>query len=259
MNNRIRFHKTKWVLLVSVIAAVIIGFAASSQIATGRPQEDGTLILSVEDEVSGVSYLIGVDNLAHEVNAEVEYDNSTANGIERYRAFNNRELVRILKEIDPVESIPVKITFKSPLNEEEFTKFVKLHEIEVENYIIYMLESDGRVVTIQGSPSDTELVPTKFFDIATNSISREYNSGAGFLGWVEVRGLVRAERVAQIGNASHVFLVDVMELFLESKLTDETLANAGIDKGYREELIANGLSNVYQKPIAWGLYHLDTQ
>jgi hypothetical protein len=223
---------------------------------TARPQEDGTLVLSVVDENSGVSYVIGVDNLNNEVNGMIEYDRTSVAGIEKYRAFNDQELAKILQNVDAMKSIPVNITFNTPLDQTNFTEFVKQYEISVKSYIIYMREPDGKIATIQGGPSDTELVPVEFFNTATTSISQEYNSGAEFVGWVEVDGTVQAKHVSEIKADQHVFMIDVMQLFLESKLTDEALAKAGIAKDVRRELLQFGFTEIYRAPIAWEVYHL---
>jgi len=256
MNSTIKFIKGKWTLLGLAVIVILIGFVVMNQRATARPQEDGTLVLAVANENTGVSYLIGVDNLANEVNGRIEYDSSTATGIEQYREFNNQELAKLLQNVDAADSIPVKITFNSPFSQEKFAEFVEQYQIEVENYLIYMLEPDGKIATIQGGPTETELVPTEFFNIATSSVAQEYSPGAEFLGWVEVNGTVQANRVSQINDDPHVFLVDVMRLFLETKLTDEALATAGIPGVTRRNLLNNGYAEIQQRPLAADLYHL---
>jgi hypothetical protein len=256
MNNYIKFFKSKWILLVILIFGILVGFAISKQGVTARPQEDGTLVLSVEDETSGVLYVIGVDNLNNEVNGMIEYDQNSAPGIEKYRAFNNQELANILQNADAMDNIPVKVTFNTPLNQAEFAELVKQYGIDVKKYIIYMLEPDGKIATIQGSPSDTELVPAEFFNTATTSISQEYNTGAEFIGWVEVDGTVQANRIPDIKADRRIFLVDIMPVFLESKLTDKVLAEAGIAKDVRQELLQFGFTEIHQAPLAWSLYHL---
>lgn len=256
MNNHIKVFTSKWALLVLAILVVLAGFIISNRGVTARPQEDGTLVLAVENEHTGVSYLIGVDNLANEVNGRIEYDSSTVTGIEQYRAFNNQELAKILQDVDSMAGIPTKITFNSPLSQEELTEFVQQYEIEVESYLIYMLEPDGKIATIQGGPSDGELVPTTFFNAATGSISQEYSPGAEFLGWVEVSGTVQASRVSELNKDPHVFLVDIMRLFLETKLTDEALAAAGIPGATRRNFLQNGYAEIQQRPLAADLYHL---
>jgi len=189
----------------------LTGFVIWNQGVTARPQEDATIVLSVEDEQSGVSYLIGVDNLENEVVAMVEYDHRTMVNLDKYREFTNRELAKILQNAEPMDSIPLRITFNSPQSQKEFTDFVKQHEIDVESYYIYMLEPDGKIATIQGGPSEEELVPGMFFNAATDSISQEYSPGVEFLGWVEVDGAVQAKRVSQINNDPRVFLADAMQ------------------------------------------------
>jgi len=256
MDTTTKRVKSKWILLTLATFVTLTGFVIWNQGVTARPQEDGVIALSVEDEQSGVSYLIGVDNLENEVIARVEYDHSTMAGLDKYRAFNNRELAKILQNAEPMDSIPLKITFNSPQSQKEFTDFVKQHEIDVESYYIYMLEPDGKIATIQGGPSEEELVPGMFFNAATDSVTQEYAPGAEFLGWVEVDGAVQANRVSQISNDQRVFLVDVMQLFLEAKLTDELLAEAGIAKDIRRDLIEFGFTGIHRGPLAGHLYHL---
>lgn len=256
MNNYNKFDESKWILLVLTIFVILAGFVISYQGVTARPQEDGTLVIQVADENSGISYVIGVDNLNNEVNGMIEYDQNSEDGIEKYREFNDQELTKILQNVDTMKGIPVKITFNTPLDQTNFTEFVKQYEIGVKNYTIYMLEPDGKIATIQGGPSNTELVPIEFFDIATTSISQEYNTGAEFVGWVEVDGTVQAKHISEIKADQRVFMVDVMQLFLESKLTDEALAEAGIAGSVRQELLQFGFTEIYRAPVAWGLYHL---
>lgn len=257
MNNYIKFFKSKWILLLLTIFGILVGFVISNQGVTARPQEDGALVLSVEDETSGVSYVIGVDNLNNEVNGMIEYDQNSAAGIEKYRAFSNQKLASILQNTDATDHIPVKVTFNTPLNQAEFAELVNQYEIDVKKYIIYMLEPDGKIATIQGSPSNTELVPAEFLNTATASISREYNADAEFIGWVEMDGTVQVNRIPDIQADQRIFLVDIMHLFLESKLTDEVLAEAGMAKDVRQELLQFGFTEIHQAPLAWSLYHLD--
>lgn len=260
MNDYSKLFKSRRVLLTLTIVGILTGVMVWNQGASARPQEDGTPLLSVRDELSGISYDIGVDNLNNELNALINYDNDSVAGIEKFREFNNHELAKIVQAADSTGSIPVRITFTSPFNQEEFTEFVKQHEIEVKNYIIYMLESDGKIATIQGGPSETDLVPTEFFQAATTSISDEYNnSGAKFVGWVEVSGNVQVSRVSQLTNDPQVFLVDVMELLMEFKLTNEVdaaLTAAGYGKRARQELINAGYADLAHWTVTWGAYHL---
>lgn len=255
MNSDMKRLNYKWILLASAVIVVFAGFVISNRRATARPQEDATIVLAIEDKPLGVSYLIGVDNQANEVIGRVEYDR-TVTGIENYRTFNNQELTQILQNTDTKDTIPVKVTFSTPLSQAEFTEFVEQFEISVENYIIYMLEPDGKTATIQGSPSDAELIPVEFFNTATTSISQEYNSGAELLGWVEVNGTVQANHISEMQTDARVFLIDVMQLFLESKLTGEALASAGVARSVRQELLQAGFTEIYQAPVAWELYHL---
>lgn len=258
MNYYMKRLKTKWVaLFILALFVAVAGFMASNRSVTAQPQEDITLVLSETDNKSGVTYAIAVDNLEKELLARVEYDLSSMEGIGRYQAFNNRELGKILQNVDTLDSIPLKVTFSSPLSQDEFTAFVKQYEIDVDSYYIYMLEADGKIVTIQGSPSEEDLVPSMFFNAATNSVSQEYSPGVEFLGWVEMDGIVQANHVSQLTSDERVFLTDVMQLFLESKLTDEALAGVGIDKGIRQELVQFGFANIDRSGlVAWGLYHL---
>lgn len=256
MINYNKLLRKAWFLLALAVFGILTWFLISNQRVTARPQEDGTLILSVKDEATGVSYVIGVDNLNNEVNGMIEYDYNSADGLERYRLFNNQELTKILQNTSEVEGIPVKIIFNTPLSQAEFAEFVKQYEVAVKKYIIYMLEPDGKIATIQGSPSDKELVPAEFFNIATTSISQEYNSGAELIGWVEVDGTVQANRIPDLQTDQRIFLVDVMHFFLESKLTDSVLTEAGIAKDVRQELLELGFAEIHQAPVVWNLYHL---
>ena len=257
MNIYYKLFKGKWLFLLFTVLAVLIWFVVSNQRATAQPQEDGTLVLSVEDKATGISYVIGVDNLNKEINGIIEYEKTSMEGLEKYREFNNQVLATMMQEVDAADSIPVRITFNSPLKQAEFTEFVEKYEMDVEHYIIYMLESDGKLATIQGSPSAVALVPEADFRIVTNSISQEYNNGdTQFLGWVEVNGTVQVEHVPAMQADQHVFLVGVMELFLEAKLTDELLAEAGIAWGMRRELLQVGFTDITQSTVAWNLYHL---
>lgn len=255
MTGYIKRLQNKWILLTLAALVVLAGFVISHQSATARPQEDATIVLSAEDKPSGVSYLIGVDNQANEVIGQIDYD-STVTGIEQYRAFNNRELAKILESESATPVIPVKITFSLPLSQIEFTRFVEQYEIAVENYIIYMRESDGNIATIQGAPSGDMLVPDEFFSTATNSVAYEYDSGAEFLGWVEVSGSIQLETAAKMSKDQRVFMVDVLRVFMETLLTDQALSDAGIAKNVRRGLINDGFTEIYQKPLAWDLYHL---
>jgi len=256
MTNYSRTLKSKWALLVLAILVIVSGFTMFSRDATARPQEDGTLVLSVEDEISEVSYVIGVDNLANEANGMIEYDQNSRAGIEKFREFNNRELVGILQNMPAMGSIPARITFSRPLSQGEFTEFADRYDIGVKYYTIYMLEPDGKIATIQGSPSDAELVPDENFNMTTTSISQEYNDGAEFVGWVEVDGMVQVNHISEMKADRCVHMIDVMQLFLESRLTDEALAAAGIGKSVRQELLRTGLTDIYRAPAAWNLYHL---
>ncbi len=259
MNYYMKRLRIKWVaLLVLAIFVTLAGFMTSNRSVTAQPQqEDVTLVLSEEDNKSGITYAIAVDNLEKELLARVEYDISSMESIGRYQEFNNRELTGVLQNVDGTDTVPLKITFSSPLSQKEFTEFVKQYEIDVDSYYIYMLESDGNIATIQGAPSEEELVPGIFFNAATTSISQEYSPGVEFLGWVEMDGMVQAKRVSQLRVDKRVFLVDVMQLFLESKLTDELLANAGIARGVRQELLRFGFANIDRSGlVAWNLYYL---
>jgi len=51
-------------------------------------------------------------------------------------------------------------------------------------------------------------------------------------------------------------MIDIMQLFLESRLTDEALATAGVAKSVRQELLRAGFTDIYRAPVAWNLYHL---
>jgi hypothetical protein len=252
-NTNIR--RFKWTLLALPIFLILVGLGVSNRGVTARVQEDITIVLSVEDDNSGIKYAVAVDNITQEALARIEYP-TTIQGIEQYRNFNDQELSKILQNGDKGHPVPLKITFNSPLSEEKFTQFVKQYDIEVAHYVIYMLDSDGKIVTVQGSPMNGELVPTALFNTATNSISQEYSHGARLLGWVEVTGVVELMYVFQLSNDIHVFLADVMRMFLESQLTDEALANAGIVRGTRRNLINSGFAEIYQRPLAWDLYHL---
>ncbi len=256
MANYSRTLKSKWTLLVLAILVITSGFTMFSRDETARPQEDGTLVLSVEDEISEVSYVIGVDNLANEANGMIEYDQNSRAGIEKFREFNNRELVRVLQNMPAMGSIPARITFSRPLSQAEFTEFADRYDIGVKFYTIYMLEPDGKIATIQGSPSDTELVPGEYFNMTTTSISQEYNDGAEFVGWVEVDGMVPVNRISEMKADQRVYMIDVMQLFLEARLTDEALAAAGVAKSVRQELLRTGFTDIYRAPVAWNLYHL---
>ena len=255
MTNCIKWLSHKWILLTLIIIVILAGLAISNRRATARPQEDATIVLSIEDEPSGISYLIGVDNQANEVIGRIDYDD-TATGIAKYQEFNNKELAGILQDIDAIDTIPVKITFNAPLGQTAFTEFVEQYQIDAKNYTIYMLEPDGKIATIQGSPSDTELVPGEYFNMTTTSISQEYNGGAELVGWVEVDGTVRVNRISEMKADQRIYMIDIMQLFLESRLTDEALATAGVAKSVRQELLRAGFTDIYRAPVAWNLYHL---
>lgn len=257
MNYYMKRLKIKWVaLLVLAILVTLVGFMASNRSVTAQPQEDVTLVLSEEDK-SGITYAIAVDNLEKELLAKVEYDRSSMESIGKYREFNNRELDKVLQDMDTFDSIPLKITFSSPLSQEDFTEFVKQYEVDVDSYYIYMLEPDGNIATIQGAPSEDTLVPSMLFNTVTNSISEEYSPGVELLGWVEMDGTVQVQQVPRLAADKQVFLVDVMRLFLESKLTDGTLADAGVAKDIRRDLLQVGFADIYRGgPLAWNLYYL---
>lgn len=256
MNHYNKIFKRKWFLPLLAILAFTSVFAIFSRGVTARPQEDGTLVLAVEDKNSGVSYVIGVDNLHNEVNGMIEYNQDSVASIEKYREFNNQELAKILQDANATDSIPARITFSKPLDQAEFTKFVSQYEIDVKFYTIYMLEPDGKIATIQGSPSDAELIPGEYFDMATTSISQEYNNGAEFVGWVEIDGTVQVNHISEMKTDHGVFLIDVMQTFLESKLTDDALTSAGVGRSARQELLQAGFTEIYRAPVAWNLYHL---
>ncbi|MEZ4517128.1 MAG: hypothetical protein R3C44_09930 [Chloroflexota bacterium] len=160
MNTCIERATHKWLLFPLVATVILAGFVISNRKVTAQPQEDFILVLSTEDKASGVSYHIGIE--ANEVVGQVDYD-FTATGIEKYREFNDRELTNILQNKDATDPIPVRITFSKPLDQAAFTQFVDEYGIDVNFYTIYMLEPDGKVATISGSPSDTELVPGRVF------------------------------------------------------------------------------------------------
>jgi len=177
-------------------------------------------------------------------------------GIKKYQEFNHRQLAELLRDRDNTDSIPLKITFSSPLTKEEFTKFVQQYEIDVNSYYIYMLEPDGNIATIQGSPSTKELVPSAFLDIATSSIAEEYSPGAKLLGWVEMDGEVQMQQITRMLTDKRVFLIDVMQLFFEARLTDDILAKAGVDKDVRRNILRSGVDIYRGGPLAWNLYYL---
>ena len=258
MNYYMKRLKITWVaLMILAIFVILVGFMASNRNVAAQPQEDVTLVLSEEDTRSGITYAVAVDNLERELLAKVEYDRSSMESIGKYQEFNNRELNKFLQDMDTSDTIPLKITFSSPLTQEDFTEFVKQYEIDVDSYYIYMLESDGNIATIQGTPSEDALVPSMLFNTVTNSISEEYSPGVELLGWVEVDGIVQVQQVPQLTADKQVFLVDVMQLFLESKLTDEALANAGVTKDIRRDLLQVGFADIDRGgPLAWNLYYL---
>lgn len=256
MNNPTKPFNYKWLLMLLAVLGLVSAFVLFNQRATARPQEDGTLVLSVQDEDAGVIYQIGVDHLQNELNGMVEYDHSSLDGLQKYREFNERELARILQNKPNTNNIPARITFSHPLDQAEFSQFVQQYNIETDFYTIYMLEADGKIATIQGSPSQTDLVPNDYFQTATSSISEEYNEGAQLVGWVEIDGTVPLAGIADLQNDRRVFLIDVMQLFLQSQLTDQALAAAGIARGERKALLQAGFSEIYWAPVAWHLYHL---
>lgn len=258
MNNRTKIFQNKWILLSSTIVVILMMglLFIFSKAVTAHPEEDGTILLEVQDKESGVSYGIGVDNLNNEVNGIIDYERNTVEDIEKYSAFNNQELDKILKNSSPTKRIPLQITFNTPLNEEAFTKFVEQYDLEVEYYIIYMLEPSGNIVTIQGGPSEEKLVPTEFFNMATDNISQEQSPGSTFLGWVSVKGNVQVSRVRELQNDPHVYLAGVMELFVKNLLTDELLANAGYAPGIRSYLLYNGFTTLSEPGLSWSLYYL---
>lgn len=256
MTNYSGILKGKGALLVLAMLLVIASrFAMFSQDVTARPQEDGTLVLSERDKDAGVSYMIGVDNLRNEVNGMVEYDRDSAAGLEKYREFNRRELAGILQNMDAMDGIPARITFNKPLNQAEFTEFVDRYGISVNFYTLYMRKPDGRVATIQGSPSDEELVPAAYFNTAVTSVSQEYNPDAELVGWVEIDGVIQANHISKMEADERVFLIDVMQLFLESRLTEKALTKAGVARSTRQELLQAGFAEIYRAPVAWSLYH----
>lgn len=252
---KFNIFKNKWMWVGLFFFAIFIGSVISYQNVTARPQEDGTLILQSQDKNLGVSYVIGIDNLANEVNSMVEYDTSSLAGLNKFRQFNTQILEQIIENKEK-EIIPAKITFNAPLTQEEFTSFVKNYGIEVSHYIIYMKEPDGKIATIQGSPAEGELIPTQFLNVATQSIAQEYNQSAQFLGWVEVNGSIPAEQALTLSQDKTVFMVDVMHLFLTSQLTDEVLATAGYSYWDRQNFLQQGFSSIQYKSVAWELYHL---
>ena len=255
MKNYKKYLNQKWMVLVLLGCVILVGVVISNYQVTASPQEDSTIVSLGEDKQLKVSYLIGVDNQANELIGRVEYESSIT-GVEQYREFNNREMEKLLANVQTMDDVPVKITFNSALDQLTFAQFVEQYEVKVDSYIIYMVESSGNIATIQGSPSNTELVPAEFFNSAIASVSQEYNSGADLLGWVEVDGTVKAGQILKIQNDQRIFLVDVMQLFLESKLTGEALTRAGIPRGRKQELLQAGFTEIYRAPIAWQLYHL---
>lgn len=258
MNYYMKSLKITWIaLMILAIFVILAGFMALNRNVAAQPQEDVTLVLSEEDTKSGITFAIAIDNMEKELLAKVEYDRSSMESIGKYQEFNNQELVKILQNVDPLDKIPVKITFSTPLTQEDFIKFVKQYEIDVDSYYIYMLETGGNIATIQGAPSEEDIVPSMIFDAVTNSISKEYSPGVRLLGWVEIDGSVQVQQIPQLVADEQVFLVDVMQLFLESKLTNETLANAGIAKDIRQDILQVGFTDIYRGgPLAWNLYYL---
>ncbi|GIK55784.1 MAG: hypothetical protein BroJett015_14470 [Chloroflexota bacterium] len=245
----------KWFLLITAFLLAAMLGNLFQQEAASLPTEEVTVVYWETDSKYGVSYGYGVDNLAHEAVAEIYPDYSSAEGIYNYRDFSHKELAALLKNLQPEELVPLKITFTGPLTKDEFTDFVRKYEIVADKYTIFLREPDGKIVTVQGSPDENGvLIPESLLAMAMSGVHEASGVGTEFLGWVDVSGLVAAKVIPVIAGDEDVFLADGMEAVLQASLTDFRLKEAHIPRAVRRDVLAGGFASVGMPPTASFLY-----
>ncbi|MBX3058918.1 MAG: hypothetical protein KF770_20830 [Anaerolineae bacterium] len=245
----------KWLLLIpAFLLAAMLGILFQQE-AASLPTEEVTIVYWETDSEYGVNYGYAVDNLAHEAVAEIYPDYSSVEGIYSYRDFSHKELADLLKNLQPEELVPLKITFTGPLTKDEFTDFVTKYEIVADKYTIFLREPDGKIVTVQGSPDeDGVLIPESLLAMAMAGVHEASGTGTESLGWVDVSGLVTAKLIPVISGDKDVFLTDGMEAVLQTSLTDSRLKEAHIPRAVRRDVLAGGFAAVGMPPIASFLY-----
>lgn len=216
------------------------------------PEAQGIVPVYLESLADGrIQFGYGIELPTRSAAAMVEYDYQTIAGINEYVALNQSHLERLLEAAGEEDALAVRVTFNQPLSQEEFTAFVEQYRLTVNSYVIWIENDDGTTTTIQGGPSDTELIPAERFNYVLTDV--QSRGGLESPGWVEVDGTVVVTELKFLSGDTRVFLVDIMAAVIQQQFTDSVMKQAGISRTVRSSVLEEGLQVNRPTYLAWAI------
>ena len=254
------------ILTLVIVIGIFSWFVWTNGSAVGSvnpdsPGAQNVTVVSLESAADGrIQYGYGIQlppASAHtpadaaQLLAMVEYDTYTLEGINQYVTLNQSQVERLLKTASNDDSLAVQITFNRPLSQPEFMAFVEQYQMGVASYIIWIENEDDTITTIEGAPSESELIPTETFHYVLEDVQNR--GGLGVPGWVEVDGLVPVGRLKQMQDDPQLFLIDVMTAVIQEQVTDATMKEAGIARAVRTAVLSQTLKVSRPMYLAWAI------
>ncbi len=186
-----------------------------------RDQQPVVLVNHTE---RGIHYSAAFDPIYQEINGSISYDYRSTQGVQSYIDFNHQAYT-MLSDQGQNRPIYINIVFRRPLSLPEFQQFVSTYGLAVHRYRMRAVEIDGTRLTIDGAPTEGQLVPPTYWERVLQDI-RAHNE-TQFKGWIEVEATVWPEQWARLQSASEVFVIEGTYALIYRELTPWKLRRAG--------------------------------
>lgn len=246
-------------LILGIMGSLtIMALLFSSQVANSNPDIDATIFIDEHMPEYGVAYYAAVDNTTSTASAHIEYKSDSEEDIERYVAFSQQKFEELAKHLGSDDSIPVEVTFAAPLSKAQFTEFATQYALDIDHYQMYFVRgagdlSRGDLTTVQGTPSDSELISPAELALMEEGVRESAGSDVRFVGWVSVKGRANATAIRQMNRDKRVFLADATDQFMANLLTESTLRQTNISRRVYRQILNEGFTDIYRAPLAYSL------
>jgi hypothetical protein len=155
--------------------------------------------------------------------------------IEAFEAYENKQInmAYAIKK----SSAEAVITFDQPLEEADLEELIKLYEFKVSSFEIKAFDQNGRWITIQGEPSEEELIPKVMLEkyLSENELS--------YVGVTSVQADIQQFHVKK----------------LQTLQSDDRVFLTDITKAYVKQITGNDQADVRVPDLAWQIEKLKSR
>lgn len=141
------------------------------------------------------------------IEAILLYPHETKAQLQDY-VSTNRNLLTQLAAGPSARLITAQVVLSHPVPPSEMLSLAAAYNLNIRDYILRAVTSDGQRITIFGAPEGSEIVPSAMLNRATTSI-QQHNPTARLLGIVTVDGTLSVINAVRLAGDANVALVDV--------------------------------------------------